>query len=131
MNEPTRLRDLMMEVADSLGVTLEDRGDGEFSLAFPVDENRTQEVSAFVEEDDDGESWIMVYSVFATLDQVNPVDLLERNWGPGFTFIAADEGDVMVCSSMPLDGLDAEMLEGLLGDVASWADALAEELASR
>jgi hypothetical protein len=128
MDGATGLRELMAAVADSLGVTLEDRGDGEYGLEFPLEEDRTQIVSAFVEQDAEGEDWVMAYSVFGQLEQLDATDLLERNWGPGFTFIAADEGDAMVCSSMPLQGLDAEMMEGLLGDVASWADTLEEEL---
>jgi hypothetical protein len=128
MNGATGLRELMVQVADSVGATLEDRGDGEYSLEYPLDDERTQVVSAFVEQDAEGEDWVMAYSVFGRLEQLEPVDLLERTWGPGFTFIAVDEGDAMVCSSMPLQGLDGEMMEGLLGDVASWADTLEEEL---
>ncbi|GIW12319.1 MAG: hypothetical protein KatS3mg061_3376 [Dehalococcoidia bacterium] len=52
------------------------------------------------------------------------------NFSPGYTFIAADEGDAMVMASYPLDDLDAESLEALVGDVAAWAQALREEFAS-
>ncbi|MCS7002537.1 MAG: type III secretion system chaperone [Dehalococcoidia bacterium] len=123
-----RLRDLMREVAKNLEVRAPRDDDEEFSLDFPLEDGRTKDVSAFAEESEDGDAWVMVYSVFGRVDDLDANDLLERNFSPGYTFIAADEGDAMVCASYPLDDLDAESLEALLGDVALWADALQSEL---
>ncbi|MCS6800354.1 MAG: hypothetical protein RMM58_08050 [Chloroflexota bacterium] len=129
LGDVARLRDLMREVADSLDIDPPIEEDDEFTIAYPFEDGRTKSVSAFV-EDDDGEPWVIVYSVFGSLDDLDPVDLLNRNFSPGYTFIAADEGDAMVMASYLLDDLDAESLEALVGDVASWAEALREEFSS-
>lgn len=121
-----RLRDLMREVAESLDVEPPSDDDEEFSLEFPFEDGRTKTVSAFV-EDDEGELWVMIYSIFGALEDLDAEDLLSRNFSPGSAFIAADEGEAMVCASYPLDDMDAETLEVLLGDVASWAEGLREE----
>jgi hypothetical protein len=122
----SRLRDLFRDVADALDVAPPTDDDDEFGLEFPFEEGTSKMVNAFV-DDDDGEAWVMIYSVFGKVEDLDPVNLLERNFSPGYTFIAVDQGDAMVCASYPLDDLDAESLEALLGDVASWADALESE----
>lgn len=129
LGDVARLRDLMREVADALNIDPPTEEDEEFTVAYPFEDGRTKAVSAFV-EDDDSDPWVIVYSVFGAIDDFDPVDLLNRNFSPGYTFIAADEGDAMVMASYPLDDIDAESLEALIGDVASWAEALSEEFAS-
>ncbi|MFN8534562.1 MAG: type III secretion system chaperone [Dehalococcoidia bacterium] len=128
MGDVARLRDLMREVAEALEIDAPTDEDDEFSINYPFEDGRSKSVSAFV-EDDEGDPWVMIFSVFGSLEDLDPVDLLARNFSPGYTFIGADEGDAMVMASYPLDDIDAESLEALVGDVASWAEALREEFA--
>jgi hypothetical protein len=128
MGDVARLRDLMRDVAESLDIDPASDEDDEFSIDFPFEDGRAKTVAAFV-EDDEGDPWVMIYSVFGRMEDLDAEDLLSRNFSPGYTFIGADEGDAMVCASYPLDDIDAESLEALLGDVAAWAEALREELA--
>jgi hypothetical protein len=131
MADVARLRDLMREVAEILKIDPPTEENEEFTIAYTFDDGSTKSVSVFLEEeDDDGAPWAIVYSVFGAIDDLDPIDLLNRNFSPGYTFIAADEGDAMVMASYPLDDIDAESLEALLGDVASWAAALREEFGS-
>jgi len=129
MSDVARLRDLLREVAETLEIEPPEEEEGEFTLDYPFEGGGSTAVSIFLEEEE-GEPWTMVYSVFGRLEDLDPVDLLSRNFSPGYTFIAADEGDAMVMASYPLDDLDAESLEALVGDVAAWAQALREEFAS-
>ena len=132
MADVARLRDLMREVAELMKIDPPADDDEEFTIAYPFEDGTTKSVSVFLEEEDeeDGAPWVIVYSVFGSVDAMDPIDLLNRNFSPGYTFIAADEGDAMVMASYPLDDIDAESLEALLGDVASWAAALREEFGS-
>ena len=129
MGDVARLRDLMREVAETLEIGAPGEEDDEFAIGYPFEDGRSKSVSAFV-EDDEGDPWVMIYSIFGSLDDLDPVELLSRNFSPGYTFIAADEGEAMVMASYPLDDIDAESLEALLGDVASWAEALREEFSA-
>lgn len=158
MADGARLLELMREIADELGVELTDQGEGEYVIEYPIEEaedleeaedaeladaeadeaeaaaeaaadkRRTQLVGAFTDDDEDGDTWVMVYSVFGQRDKLDPWDLLARNFDVGLPYIAVGEEDVMVCASVRLDGLDADALEDVMSEVAYWADSLEDEL---
>ena len=131
MAEPgdiARLRDLVRDAAEALEAEEPVEDDEEFSIDVPMDDSTTEPVSVFV-ADDDEQPWVLVYSVIGNIEDLDPVDLLERNFSPGFPYIAVDEGEALVCASEPLDELDSDTLADLLANVASWSGALREEFA--
>jgi len=122
------LRDMMQAVADEFGVSLEDDGEGYFSLEYPFEDGRTQLVTAYADKDEDGMGWVMAYSTIGPAQRMDLKSLLERNFSIGYTHIAVDEGDALVCASVPLDSLSEDDLSTMLGQVAGWADELEAEL---
>jgi hypothetical protein len=118
----------MQAVAEGSGAQLEDDGDGYFSIEYPFADDRTQLVTAYADEDEDANGWVMVYSTIASAQGLNLMNLLERNFSIGYTHIAVDEGDALVCASMPLEDLSAEDLGYIIEQVAGWADSLESEL---
>jgi len=121
------LRDMMQAVADEVGAQLEDDGEGYFSIEYPFEDGRTQLVTAYADEDEEGNPWVMIYSTIGPAQGMNLMSLLERNFSIGYTHIAVDEGDALVCASMPLEELSAEDLGYVIDQVAGWADALESE----
>lgn len=122
------LREMMQAVADEFGVSLEEDGEGYFSLEYPFEDGRTQLVTAYAAEDEDDMGWVMAYSTIGPAQNMDLKSLLERNFSIGYTHIAVDEGDALVCASVPLDSLDEDDLSTMLGQVAGWADELEAEL---
>jgi hypothetical protein len=118
---------MMQAVADEVGADLEDDGEGYFSLEYPFEDGRTQLVTAYASDDEEGNGRVMVYSTIGPAQRMNLMGLLERNFSIGYTHIAVDEGDALVCASMPLEDLSAEDLGYIIDQVSGWADSLESE----
>ena len=119
---------VILAVAREFNLDYEQVDENEYNLTIRFDDDRSQGVNAIVADDPHNETWVVITSEVGDIDDLDPVELLERNSAPGYTFVAVDEGRAKVYAQLPLAVVSTELCRRMLFDVAAFADALEEEL---
>jgi hypothetical protein len=121
------LEDVIREVAAQFEVAYKRIGDDAYALEVAFEDGRTQLVTVGIEDDDDGDAWVSVYSTIGALADLNAEALLEANSGTGYAFIAASEGEAYACAQLPLVNVDVDLCQAMIWSVAMFADSIEED----
>ena len=125
------LGDVMLAVAKQNDTKLHANEEHQmYTLAISYDDGRSQAVTAYVQEDEHDENWLIVSSTFGHIDDLDPKDLLRRNESfAGLAFVGVEEdGSAVVLARMPLEAADEDLVVRMVAAVAGYADALEESL---
>ncbi|MFV8750090.1 hypothetical protein ACNOYE_06040 [Nannocystaceae bacterium ST9] len=121
------LHDVIRDVASQFEVAYKQVGDDAFALEVAFEDGRTQLVTVGIEDDEDGDSWMSVYSVIGPLAELDAEALLEANSGIGYAFIAASEGEAYACAQLPLESVDVDLCKAMIWSVAMFADGIEDQ----
>ncbi len=120
------LQDVIRDVASQFEVAYKQVDDDAFALEVAFEDGRTQLVTVGIEDDDDGDSWVSVYSIIGALADLDAEALLEANSGTGYAFIAAADGEAYACAQLPLETVDVDLCKQMIWSVAVFADRIEE-----
>lgn len=121
------LEDVIRDVASQFEVAYQQVANDVFALEVAFDDGRTQLVTIGIEDDENGDSWVSVYSTIGALADLDAEALLEANSGTGYAFIAACEGEAYACAQLPLSNVDVDLCQAMIWSVAMFADGIEGE----
>ncbi len=120
------LADVIRDVASNFEVAYKQLGDDAFAMELAFDNGRTQLVSISIDDDQDGDSWVVCNSRIGPLDRLDLRSLLEANASTGYPFIAAADDEAYVSAQLPLTLVDVDTCKSMIWNVAVFADRIEE-----
>ena len=122
------LTDVVGELGRKFEMAAQRVGDDEFNVVVRFADGRSQAVNVFVDDDLTGETWVVARSPIGDVEELDPIELLERNAAVGYPFVAVSDGQAFVCAQLPAAIVTVDLCQRMLMDVAVFADSLEEEL---